>query len=117
MTKVEFIKAVASEAGVTQDMAAKCYDAVFATIKEELAKGEKVAVAGFGYIETIPGASGGARYVPDISPEKARLFQEELCAQLQEEGRVLGGGFLYTSDIMYNPSTVQGMARIFAKKF
>ncbi|MDY4592167.1 MAG: HU family DNA-binding protein [Eubacteriales bacterium] len=51
MTKVEFIKAVASEAGVTQDMAAKCYDAVFATIKEELAKGEKVAVAGFGNFE------------------------------------------------------------------
>ena len=51
MTKVEFIKAVASEAGVTLDMAAKCYDAVFATIKEELAKGEKVAVAGFGNFE------------------------------------------------------------------
>ena len=32
-------------------------------------------------------------------------------------GRILGGGFLYTSDIMYDPAIVKDMARIFAKKF
>ena len=74
-------------------------------------------VAGYGYIETIPGASGGVKYVTDISPEKAKEVQENLCTLLQEESRILGGGFLYTSDIMYNPDIVKGMAQIFAKKF
>ena len=36
---------------------------------------------------------------------------------LKEESRILGGGFIYTSDIMYNPSIVKGMAQIFAKHF
>ncbi len=53
----------------------------------------------------------------DISPEKAKEVQENLCTLLQEENRILGGGFLYTSDIMYNPNIVKGMAQIFAKKF
>ena len=49
--------------------------------------------------------------------EKAKEVQENLCTLLQEESRILGGGFLYTSDIMYNPDIVKGMAQIFAKKF
>ena len=44
-------------------------------------------------------------------------MQKNLCEQLQEKSRILGGGFLYTSDIMYNPATVKGMAQIFARKF
>lgn len=78
---------------------------------------EAVKTTGYGYIETIAGASGGVKYVADISPQKAREVQENLCNMLREETRILGGGFLYTSDIMYNPAIVKGMAQIFVKKF
>ena len=94
------------------------FSAAKSSISEDIsAAKEAVKAAGYGYIETIPGASGGVKYIPDISSEKAAAVQENLCCMLKEENRILGGGFLYTSDIMYNPSIVKGMAQIFAKKF
>lgn len=88
------------------------------TVSEDMAAARAaVEAAGYGYIETIQGASGGVKYVPAISPEKAKQVQDNLCRLLKEESRILGGGFLYTSDIMYNPEIVKGMARIFARKF
>ncbi len=51
MNKGEFISAVASQAGVTKEMAAKCYEGMVDTIKEALAKGEKIALVGFGNFE------------------------------------------------------------------
>lgn len=94
------------------------FSAAKSSISEDMsAAKEAVAAAGYGYIETIPGAAGGVRYVPDISDEKAHEVLNSLCDLLQEENRILGGGFLYTSDIMYNPVIVQGMAQIFARRF
>jgi len=94
------------------------FSAAKSSISEDIsAAKEAVAATGFGYIETIPGASGGVKFVSDISPENAKKVQEDFCALLREHSRILGGGFLYTSDIMYNPSIVKGMAQIFAKHF
>ncbi|NLD20506.1 MAG: pur operon repressor [Clostridiales bacterium] len=94
------------------------FSAAKSSISEDISDAkEAIRISGCGYIETISGASGGVKYVPDISEEKIKEIQEELCALLQENNRILGGGFLYTSDIMYNPAVVKGMAQIFAKKF
>lgn len=76
-----------------------------------------IADVGIGVITTIPGALGGVKYMPFISPEKGREFQENLCKLLEDQSRILGGGFLYTSDIMFDPSTVKEMAQIFARRF
>lgn len=51
MNKAELIAAVAEKAGLTKKDADKAVAAVFATITEELAKGEKVTVFGFGNFE------------------------------------------------------------------
>lgn len=94
------------------------FSAAKSSISEDIsAAKEAVEATGYGYIETIPGAAGGVKYVPDISPEQAAEVQQHLCDLLREDGRILGGGFLYTSDIMYDPAIVKDMARIFAKKF
>ncbi len=94
------------------------FSAAKSSISEDIAAAKTaVKASGYGYIETISGASGGVKYVPDISEEHAKQVQDDLCALLKEESRILGGGFLYTSDIMYNPAIVKGMAQIFAKKF
>lgn len=94
------------------------FSAAKSSISEDIsAAKEAVKASGYGYVETIPGASGGVRYISDISAEKAEDVQNSLCKMLRDDSRILGGGFLYTSDIMYDPSIVKGMAQIFAKHF
>ena len=73
------------------------FSAAKSSISEDIsAAKEAVEATGYGYIETIPGAAGGVKYVPDISPERAAEVQQHLCDLLREDGRILGGGFLYT---------------------
>lgn len=48
MTKSEMMSALAERTGVSKAEAEKVYNATFDMFKEELAKGEKVSVAGFG---------------------------------------------------------------------
>ncbi|MCQ4637060.1 pur operon repressor [Anaerovorax odorimutans] len=94
------------------------FGAAKSSISEDIAAAREIAAfTGLGMVETIPGASGGVRYVPFISKEKGLQFQDKLCRMLREESRVLGGGFLYTSDIMFDPVIVKEMAQIFARKF
>ncbi|MDR2832532.1 MAG: HU family DNA-binding protein [Streptococcaceae bacterium] len=49
--KAELISKVAASTGLTKKDATNAVDAVFATIQEELAKGEKVQLIGFGNFE------------------------------------------------------------------
>ena len=51
MTKDELIAAVATEAGLSKKDAEKAVNTMLATITEELKKGEKVSLVGFGTFE------------------------------------------------------------------
>lgn len=48
MKKTEMIEAIANEAGLTKADAEKAFNATFNLFKNELAKGNKISVAGFG---------------------------------------------------------------------
>lgn len=91
-----------AKSGVSQDIK---------TIRESLRDG------GYGLVSTTAGARGGVRYVPFISGEKALESLRDIQSRFQEKDRVLGSGFLYTSDIMFDPLIARGMARIFARRF
>ena len=52
MNKSELIEKVAQEAGLTKKDTEKAVNKVFDVISEELAKGEKVQLIGFGTFET-----------------------------------------------------------------
>ena len=93
-------------------------DAAKSSISEDIHTAN-LAVMGTntGFIETMPGAKGGVRYTPDISAEKLLIFQNEFCAKIKDSTRILGGGFLYTSDIMFDTYIVNNLATIFVKKF
>jgi purine operon repressor len=94
------------------------FNAAKSSISEDITAAREITNhAGYGYIETIPGAQGGVRYIPNISDEKVSEYLNKLCTKLKEKSRVLGGGFLYTSDITFDPVTIQEMASIFARKF
>ena len=51
MNKTEFINAVAAKEGIEKKAAEKAVNAVFATIADQLAKGEKIQLVGFGTFE------------------------------------------------------------------
>ncbi len=51
MNKSELISAMAKKSGLTQSEAKKALDAFVESVTESLAKGEKVALAGFGTFE------------------------------------------------------------------
>ena len=70
-----------------------------------------------GHLETIPGAKGGVKYVPDISDEDVLTLQEDFCERLRDTSRLLGGNFVYTSDIFYDHELVSRLSRVFARKF
>lgn len=82
-------------------------------------QGAKRAVAGcdLGRIVTTPGATGGVRYVPYISDSRVREIQEELCEKLRDPSRMTGGGFLYTSDIMFSYEMTRKMGLVLARKY
>ncbi|MEF9922778.1 MAG: pur operon repressor [Anaerovoracaceae bacterium] len=94
------------------------FDAAKSSISEDIGAANLAVVStGTGYIETISGAKGGVRYIPDISPEKLSALQEDFCDRIKDGSRILGGGFLYTSDIMFDTHLVSDLAHVFVKKF
>ncbi len=70
-----------------------------------------------GTLETIAGAGGGIQFIPFISDEKCAILQNEITESLKDPSRIVGGGFLYTSDIMFNPMLMQQVATVFTRKF
>lgn len=70
-----------------------------------------------GKIETISGAAGGIKFIPDMGKESKENFCEELCQALLEEGRIVPGNFIYLTDIMYNPQIVSKAGVILASHF
>ena len=70
-----------------------------------------------GTIITSIGAKGGVKFVPNISDIEVKEFLESAKKRFSEPDRILGSGFLYTSDIMFDPKFAEGAGRIFAKRF
>lgn len=61
MNKTELASAVAKSIHVTKKVAEEAIDAVFETITDALAKGEKVRISGFGVFETVERAARKGR--------------------------------------------------------
>ena len=61
MTKTELVERVAAKTGFTKKDSAKAVDAVFNTVTEALAAGEKVTLVGFGSFEVRQRAARSGR--------------------------------------------------------
>ncbi len=68
-------------------------------------------------VETLPGASGGVRLKPRPSPEQMRSITETLISDLQDPNRILPGGFLYMTDIIFSPSWSEVIGTYFSHLF
>ena len=61
MKKPEMIEALATKTGLTKTECEKVFNATFEIFKDELAKGEKVSVAGFGTFKITERAARDGR--------------------------------------------------------
>ncbi len=94
------------------------FDCAKSSLSEDVSAAKRaLEISGYGRIETSAGAKGGLKYIPSISRTTAEKLLNELEEMLEDKDRILANGFLYTSDIMFNPVIAKGVGQIFAKKF
>jgi purine operon repressor len=97
---------------------AEQYHAAKSSISEDLDIIDEVLRAEEnGELETVAGAAGGVRYIPNIGRERALAVIQGLCERLENPDRILPGGFLYLSDLLGDTTLVNEMGRIFASVF
>ena len=85
------------------------------TLSEDLALvREALRQYGLGELVTIPGAAGGARYVPSLGPAQARRVIADLCRELSDPRRLVAGGYIYMTDIIFSPEWAGRLGQVFA---
>jgi purine operon repressor len=72
---------------------------------------------GLGTLETVPGASGGVRFLPYRSVEGMNQVLTEIADKLASSDRLIPGGFLYMSDILFAPHFMTRVGEIFMTRF
>ncbi len=94
------------------------FNAAKSTISEDLMEIKKsLRLTGRGFLETVPGAAGGVKFLPAVSKEESNQFLELLAETLNTNDRMLPGGFLYIADLLYDPAVVRPLGLIFASIF
>lgn len=97
---------------------AERYQSAKSSISEDLAIIHEVfSSEGSGRLETVAGAAGGVRYIPQIDLDQARQVLNEMCKRLENPERILPGGFLYLSDLLGEPWLLSHIGKIFATAF
>lgn len=94
------------------------FNAAKSTISEDIVIVKKMmGNFSFGVVQTIPGAAGGVKYIPVMSMDKAKNFVQNICTRLGDPERIIPGGFLYMTDIIYSPEIVSIIGEILATQF
>lgn len=70
-----------------------------------------------GTLRTVAGAAGGVKFLPLISRDHALNFLQDICHRLEEEGRMVPGGFIYMTDIIFSPEIASKIGEILATQF
>lgn len=97
---------------------AEKFDCAKSSISEDLKViKEAIEYKEAGTIVTNIGAKGGVKYIPEISKAEILSFLEYAQSRFAENDRALGSGFLYTSDVLFDPKFAEGAGRVFAKRF
>jgi len=94
------------------------FNAAKSTVSEDLVivkrLMDKMAI---GKVVTIPGAAGGVRYEPFSSKEDIGILLDDICEAINDTKRIIPGGFLFLTDVLYNPAYVSKIGSIFAEYF
>ena len=94
------------------------FDAAKSTLSEDMVTIKRaVEEFGLGTVETVSGAAGGLRYVPRHCEERMNTLLTSLATRLSEPERIIPGGFLYMSDILFMPDLMMQVGEIFRTRF
>lgn len=94
------------------------YQSAKSSISEDLGiVKETFEEKGIGLLMTVPGASGGVKYVPKLGDAEVRQVMEELIDELSQSDRLLPGGYLYMTDVLGNPQMMNRVGKVFASAF
>lgn len=97
---------------------AERYESAKSSISEDLAIIKRtVKLRGIGILETIPGATGGAIFIPSIDEDEACAFIEDMTEQLSHQDRLLPGGYVYLSDLLGRPDVLRYVGRVIARQY
>jgi len=97
---------------------AERFGAARSTISEDLALIRRtLEETGGGTIETLPGATGGARFLPLVGKQELAGRLDRLCEELADPSRIIPGGFLYMTDVIFSPTWASWIGEIFATVF
>ncbi len=94
------------------------FEAAKSTISEDLSIIKQVFTKEkMGKIETVSGAAGGVRFIPRKSKSEVKQTVDYLCQQLSDSDRILPGGFIYMTDLIFAPDLMSDVGEIFATQF
>lgn len=95
----------------------KKFEVAKSTLSEDvLAVKTGLELYGLGKVETLAGAAGGVRFVPEHTSEDDQAFLRELAARLAMPERILPGGMLYLTDLLCIPEIVVRLGEVFMKR-
>ena len=70
-----------------------------------------------GTVETVAGAAGGVRFIPHRRGAQANQVLRDVQNRMQEPDRIITGGFVYMSDILYDWHIMSRLGEIMMSRF
>jgi purine operon repressor len=94
------------------------FDAAKSTVCEDMeAIRQAMEQFGLGRLETVAGAAGGAKFLPIKTAEATGKLLTELAAKFSAPDRIIPGGFLYMSDILFAAQLMAQVGEVFLTRF
>lgn len=94
------------------------FQAAKSTISEDIVVTKQaMEKANLAKIETITGAAGGVKLIPTTTVTKNQEILGRVCDMLKDKDRILPGGFLYMTDVLYSPHLIHNLGEVFANQF
>ena len=94
------------------------FDAAKSTLSEDMVTiRQGLNQFGLGTIETMPGAAGGVRFLPYRTTAGMEQLLSDIAEKLSSPERLIAGGFLYMSDVLFTPHLMARAGEIFMTRF
>lgn len=117
---VELTRRIAAAPGRLYSLAelSAATGAARSTLSEDIALIDDVLQEkGLGVIETVTGAAGGLRYRAGFAALQAEELAQALAVELSDPERIIPGGFLYMTDVIFSPHWSERIGALFAGRF
>lgn len=127
MEKVRRVERVVAMAKLLVDkphhlFSLSCFSEIFGAAKSTISEDmvtikQSLQTFGLGTLETVAGAAGGVRYLPLQTEAKIDTLLTTIASRLQTPERVIPGGFLYMSDVLFDSQLMMQAGEIFFSRF